>query len=210
MNTPPPSPPPAEATTPTRPRRPTRASWVLGVVSGATYGIAMRALPELPGALAILHVMSVTFLVLVPFAMGYLAAIGPRTHVAAFVTPMLSIVVMYIVLALIAWEGAICLVMAVPIAWLMALLGALLTRIVTRGARRKTGTYLAIAPLILAPLEEQLPTPDDLRDVVNEVFIAADPATVWTHIADIPEITSAEFEPRFVHWIGFLDRCPPA
>jgi hypothetical protein len=95
-------------------------------------------------------VMTVAFLVLGPMVIGFLTvrrmeAIKPASFWTWIVAPWLSVVCMMAVIALFAWEGAICVVMAFPLTLLFASLGGVTAGIVTRRRRISTAATACIA-----------------------------------------------------------------
>lgn len=195
----------------------------LGIVLGLVYGLFARFVfeakppadehPVMVGAFA---GMSVCFLFLVPAALGAVTAFfSPRTSRWRWFYWLLlplapCLLLMAVVLAL-AWEGMICIVMASPIFFGMAILGGATTGLVLwlverqkmqPGAPLGTVASALVIPFLLAPLEGRVPPPDEIREVATAVAIDADPATVWRQIVRVPTITPAEAPSSFFHWIG--------
>lgn len=192
-----------------------------GVVLGAGYGLFARYAFDHPGgdagarALgAALVAMSVCYLFLVPLAMGVFTALfAPRTsrwRWAYFaLMPVVNCAILFAVVVALAFEGLICLVMAAPLYFGMALLGGVVTGgIIAIREHRKapvpTATLASalVLPFALAPLEARLPVRDDLRAVRTAVAIDAGPGTVWREIVRVPEIRDHEQRPGFFHAIG--------
>ena len=155
-------------------------------------------------------VMTVAFLVLGPMVIGFLTvrrmeAIKPASFWTWIVAPWLSVVCMMAVIALFAWEGAICVVMAFPLTLLFASLGGVTAGIVTRRRRISTAATACIAllPMLLAPAETLLPSPTEVRTVHSQVLIHANPAVVWHNIERVPAISPSELKPNWTHRIGF-------
>jgi len=77
--------------------------------------------------------------------------------------------------------------MALPIAWAIALPGAVLGRVMARGAMfGSTGAGMALlVPLFLGVEPRGAPTP---HEVVTIVEIAAPPDEVWRHVVTFPDL----------------------
>ena len=128
-----------------------------------------------------------------PFAMGACTAFfynRGRQVTAADTTSLVAITVLIAgsTMLLVSLEGAICLLMALPIAIPLALLGA------TVGRRAATsdskGTSPAMFVLLALPLTAALePTSGRLmHEVQSSVIIDAPPAAVWPHVIAFREI----------------------
>jgi len=86
-----------------------------------------------------------------------------------------------------ALEGLICIGMALPIAWAIALPGAVLGRVMARRAMfGSTGAWMALlVPLFLGVEPRAAPTP---HEVVTVVDIDAPLAVVWRHVVTFPDL----------------------
>lgn len=195
---------------------------LLGVLLGLAYGLLARlAVDRPPGApprpaLAVAFAgMSVCFLFLVPLALGALTALfSPRTRwrwlYYLFLPVVPCLLLMAVVLAL-AWEGIICIVLASPIFFGMAIAGGAATGLVLwliehdkvrTSATAGTIVPALFLPFVLAPVESRVPPPDALREVTTSVAIDADARTVWRHIIRVPSIARSEQPWSFFHRIG--------
>lgn len=175
-------------------------SAAVGVVAGALYGVAAYALFERAGG-----VMVLSFLVLVPFALGVIAAaLGPPAGAAlSIVRGLLAVVGFVVVTFALAWEGLICLVFGLPLLLGSAVLGAALTAWVRTARARAGSVLLAVAlPFVAAPFERAAPEARLYRTTENSVVIAASPEEVWRQIRSVPAISRAELGPRWSHAIG--------
>jgi hypothetical protein len=197
-------------------RTPPAAALVLAALAGALYGIGARWIfgGDPLGTLAgVYRVMSLAFLFLVPFAMGYLTvaaapreALESRSYVALM--PWLAVAFGLAGVWLSGWEGVICIVMLLPICLPMASAGGIYAR--NRRRRRDGGSLntVALASVLLLPYlagaaESGLPTPSQMRVVEESIVIRATPAEVWKQIARVPRISRDEYPTSLVHRIGF-------
>lgn len=183
-----------------------------GVPVGAAYGLFVRyafgqsALSDLFG------VMTLGFIFVMPFVLGVIAvSVAPhraRTRwgygLVASLTSCISSLVLMAVLAL---ELAICLIMLAPASLVMAMLGGLLAtwvaKTVSRPERQQhLAMGLALLPFLVTPIESQFPPGDSYRVVSVRQPIRADAATVWYQITHFEPIAPGEHRPSAFHLLG--------
>jgi hypothetical protein len=119
--------------------------------------------------------------------------------------PWVSVALMMVVTALFAIEGAICILMATPIALVCGSIGGIIGGIMGRyGKLSRTATLsVAILPFVLGPAEARLTTPDQTRTVSSEIRIHASPTVVWQNIERVPAISQSEIRTTWAQQIGF-------
>lgn len=189
------------------------------MLAGVTYGLVARwAFDHKDGqppawlgqAFAAL---SIAFLFLVPAALGALAiAFGsPRLRsspLAWIAAPWLPTLALVVGMGALAWEGLICLVMALPVFLGMSSVGGLCAglllalRASRRAARGGVAAGFALLPFLFAPVEARLPLPTVERVVTTETVIAASPEQVWSQLVRVPEIQPEEQSNGFFQRIG--------
>ena len=159
--------------------------------------------------------------VLVGAAAGYCAnAVRPVGSAATLGAATLAALASYGGLLVIAWEGLVCLLMALPLALPLALIGgvigganARLTRPAARDGDGDGGTGGrgfdpgAAACLALAPVGSVLAPADaaPVRPVTTAVVVNAPPAVVWEHVLafpPLPEPTEWYFETGLAYPVG--------
>jgi len=165
-----------------------------------------RALLSAAAPAAILGVatMSVSVLVLdsylgmlfvgAPFAVGFVAGMrinrdGDRGAGLSIASAQLALLLSAGALVLFALEGLLCLAMAFPIASVLALLGALLGRMVAGRHRLRLSHALALLlglPLLMG-VESAGPTAP-LREVVSTIEVDAPPDVVWPRVVGFTEL----------------------
>jgi uncharacterized protein YndB with AHSA1/START domain len=100
------------------------------------------------------------------------------------------------------WEGAICILMSLPIYLPLSSVGGILG-----GVSRLRGPYGRLAaaalPFVIAPLEQKIPAPLELHRLGSEIAIHAPPAAVWEEIVEVPTITEDEQRPALFTRLGF-------
>ncbi len=145
--------------------------------------------------------------VAVPFCVGYLSAFlhgrrYPDKPAQAYVVALLSTLLLGGFLMALAWEGVICLLMAAPLAIVVAMIGAYCGN---RSARRpdlKRGApayvTVAILPLILMA-EAAAHRAAPLYRVDSEIVIDAPAETVWKNVVTFSEINE---EPQWYFRAG--------
>jgi hypothetical protein len=198
--------------TPLAPRTPPSALWT-GVAASVAYGVAFRLLISHPGAAAFFGAMTIAFLFVVPFVIGFLTVhVGDRdgtwTWPHRLFLPWLSALLSLGVALLFAWEGLICVVLWVPLFLVMSLLGGLAAALagkVVRGRRARAALAgcFALLPALVAPLEREVPVAGELRLVTTSIEIQAPPATVWSEIARVRRFEAVEHRFAWSHLIGF-------
>ena len=104
---------------------------------------------------------------------------------------MLSITILGLLLLAFAWEGVICLLLALPLALPLALGGAILGRMLARfePSRAAMAPSLLVLPLGLL-IETKVPTPAVTREVVTVIEIDATPDKVWQQVIDFPPLAA--------------------
>jgi uncharacterized membrane protein YhaH (DUF805 family) len=128
----------------------------------------------------------------VPFTIGYISSYiynrrFPRSVGESIVIAVASVTVAGGALIVFALEGLVCAVMALPLAFALALPGALLGRLV---ARQSVEPGAGVGMALLVPLfvaVEPRPAPP-AHEVVTVVDIAAPPDVVWRYVVSFPDL----------------------
>ena len=201
------------APSPPRPgpwRRHPLGPYVVSVVAGAAYGIFLRASMGTPSFKEQFPIMSIGYIFLVPFATGYLVCHGTPAPTWLFRVfgPWLSCLAGAAFAALVGWEGAICIVMALPAMLIMASIGGLCEAAVRalkarRGQRTFACAGVVLLPLLTSGVESRLGAPEAVRTVATAIDVAAGPGRVWPEIAQVRRINKDELRPSLFHRIGF-------
>ena len=125
-----------------------------------------------------------------PFTAGWVSAQvfnsnHPRRVGETIRLALLALLLAGILLLFFAAEGAFCLLLAFPLAALVAIPGALLGRAVALRGHETAGLAALLAPLLVLS-EPKVPPPS--YEVVSTVEIAAPPDQVWQRVVSFPEI----------------------
>jgi len=129
--------------------------------------------------------------------MGFLSSViygarQPRPLSASLVVACASVTLAGILFLTLAFEGAICLVMAAPIAFIGAIVGAAAGHAALAMGRLRTVPQLLCVPLIALPtmsgIEKFAPIPAPLLEVTTAVEVNAPIQTVWNHVVEFSEL----------------------
>lgn len=131
-----------------------------------------------------------------PFVMGYgvvalLFHLDPKANLGrGILAAVLAAVLSLLPLVLMATEGLVCILMALPLMLILVLLGAFLAWVFSPRPRwRLSGTASAFVLLPLLMIRDAfLPGTPLLRCVSSEVIVDAGPSTVWTRVIAFPEL----------------------
>jgi uncharacterized membrane protein YhaH (DUF805 family) len=166
---------------------------VMAVSISAAIGVIITWLD-----LRFIGVYGYTLFIGVPIVMGYLSVwIYCQSHDASDADVLRlvtnSLIVAGIAMLAIAVEGAICIVMASPLAWLLAMFGGSLAKSIHNPPELVRNTY-AIAPLLVLALplllgvEHLSPPAVPHFQVRTSIEIAAPPSVVWKRIVAFPPL----------------------
>jgi uncharacterized membrane protein YhaH (DUF805 family) len=143
----------------------------------------------------------------IPFFLGLNSSLiygyhGPRSLGKCLLVAILSTGIVGVALFAVAIEGLICLVMALPLAVVLAVFGATMGFVLQRRPSFSPNTlrvvsvgFLLMPGLIL--LEYSIGEDPPLYEVKTSVVIKSDPKTVWTHVvsfSQLPPPTEAMFK----------------
>ena len=187
-----------------------------GVLFGSLFRIAMTVKTPLlqsndSNSAALL--VSVTFLAVVPFAMGYISvrqylSKSDAEHIRWWswvFLPWVTVLVEMLSFAVIGWEGTICLVIASPIMLVFSIVGGVAARIVWHNLQRRSPGNLSVIalPLILIAFESYIPAPYEIRTVNTDILIHAPANIIWSNIKSVRAIARQELPGSWVGAIGF-------
>jgi hypothetical protein len=185
--------------------RPTRP-YLIGVLTGAVYGISARLMAGNPGSLRQLFgVMTLGFLIVVPVVIGYLTVRGIRSpsRLVCFFAPWPACMVTVLAAMLLGMEGMICVVLALPAMLLLSSVGGFIGG--SGRVRRARGALpvLLVLPYVVAPLERGRDLPVRLATTRTTIDVAAPVRTLGPLVASVDSIRPAEERPALYTLIGF-------
>jgi hypothetical protein len=195
-----------------------RASvWLLSIAIGLFYGLSLRLAfgQKLWQANAGLWIMTISFLAVVPLAMGYLtvsiyglasARTGKKISWGmCCLLPVSSVLLTLVTTLLFRIEGLICIVFLVPIAVIFGIIGGLTAGFIQRRDRSGKTAMLsvALAPLLILAVELHIPERFETRTVETSILIHAPAQTIWNNIEKVDAIQPDELPSSWARRIGF-------
>jgi hypothetical protein len=167
-----------------------RESALLAAVSAAVLGGAAALL-----SVSYFQTYGFTLFVATPFGMGLWAALiygfrKSRSLMECVSVAGLSCFILGLGFLAFAFEGIICLIMAMPLALALSALGGMVGYVIQRRTTRSTAGMAALLlflPIILGMEEIQPPTPP-VFEVRSSVDIQAPPKKVWKNVVAFTEI----------------------
>jgi uncharacterized membrane protein YhaH (DUF805 family) len=143
-----------------------------------------------------------TLFVGLPFVMGFLSAVihgfrQPRGQGACIVVAVMAVALAGVAFFVVAMEGAICLIMAAPLAFGLGIIGGVAGYLVQksfwwpRHSSRLLWLVVLSAPLTMG-LEKSLPPSLPLLEVKSSVVINAPPETVWRNVISFSQLPPPE------------------
>ena len=168
-------------------------SAALGAAVAAFFGVLITWID-----LRLLGDYGMTLFIAVPFVMGYLAMWVHGQRFRRGLKDLFAVVSLTVALALtgilaIAAEGVICLLMAAPLAWILALLGGAVAMVMHNRStlphpEPSTFAILLVALPVLLGAEHAARPPVPRFEVRTSMEIAAPPEVVWKHITSFPPL----------------------
>lgn len=183
----------------------------LAALAGAAYGLAMRigfGLSWYKAADSASGVMLSSFVFGVPLLVGalsvFLMPAGLRTLLRSTFVPVAPILLFVGATAVLLLEGSICIVMALPIFVLTAMLGGFVTGLLLLAVQPRPATFGAVLllPLALGALERDVEPRDEYRQSRASVHIDAPPAAIWHLINNARDIRPEEMQQGLAWRIG--------
>lgn len=133
-----------------------------------------------------------------PFCQALLAVLlygvhGPQSLRECMSVGLATCVITGGCLLVFAFEGAICLVMAAPIALVLAAFGSCIGYLILLCCRPSQEVYssialIAIYPVFLMLVESRIPTPAPVFSITSSIEIAAAPEKVWRNVVAFTEL----------------------
>ncbi|CAN5268167.1 hypothetical protein BH10PSE1_BH10PSE1_14830 [soil metagenome] len=191
-------------TSPLPPKTPwSRSVWIVAPAIAAFYALAIylwtRQVAPYSGMLLIAFIIGapVAACVVAVWISDPKGVKGTGSHVG---TSALTVTIMLTAAGVALREGAVCLVMAAPIFYLVGILAGWITGSVLRrrGGRMMCAAILVL-PLIGVPLEHQADNPAETRYVTSSTVIHAAPSVVWQRLVDVKTINEREHSWNFTH-----------
>ena len=181
--------------------------------TGAMYGIAAHTIFDTAysrPAQGRSGLMMTSFLIGVPFLIAalwsvLLARVRKGSLLRTLVSSSVPIVFFVFLAGAFLREGILCVLMAMPLFIGAGLLGSFFGWALDKAAGDRSPKLLAVGlvvPFMLAPVEDQAPPPDALRQVSASVHIQAPPERVWQHINYPTDIRREELAGGWAYRMG--------
>ena len=187
--------------------------FLIGASVAMFYGLLIRAGGALFPRSDVFAEMSIGFVLLLPFAMGFITIFWierrqPQSTVVWAFMPWIPVLGGTLATMLMLWEGAICAVMFLPISATLATIGGLAGGFAASRKHSTTGGNLTLGcvlvlPLLITPWEARVFSKNEHRDVDTAILIHASPETVWRNIERVREIQPTELRSSWTQRIGF-------
>ena len=178
---------------------------MIGIVLGVAYGLFARIMIAVsPRNSGWFGVMTLAFLVLVPIGIGILTTMESEDQSLGYrvIGPWLPTFLTLVGTAVFALEGAICIILAIPLVFPLASIGGLIGGLIRRKSIATRSLILAV-PFLVSPLEMRIGNPVRMVETVREVVIDAPPATVWPLVASVDSIRPEEQSKALFVSLGF-------
>ncbi|MBI3728261.1 MAG: hypothetical protein HY254_07995 [Burkholderiales bacterium] len=179
------------------------------LIVGVVYGLLLRISFENKSLHAWLQIVSTTFLIVAPFSIGAIAVLlaAGKSRISLGRQAMvscLSMAMFLLAMFVCLLEGMICLVLVAPVFMVAALLGGLIAGVIHNHfhASKVSLSSFALLPLLLGPIEANLPPAQSEQLVSSVIQIQANPEEVFDQLASVQNIKADELGFSFVHLIG--------
>lgn len=186
-------------------------SLLIGVISGAIYGLATQFILKIDELKDVFSIMTMGFVFVLPVILGIITLFFANENARAswayrifmpWATSFLSLLLAFITNL----EGTICLVMAIPIYLPLASLGGVIGGAFFAVYKSNKVNSFALGAMLLMPflvsgVEERYPLDDQVLQVNTSILINAPSDIVWSQITRIPKIT--EPQESFFYKMGF-------
>jgi uncharacterized protein DUF805 len=191
--------------------RPISPYWPTSRTGSAAAAVVITALLGVVATWGILRFTGnygLTLFISLPFVMGYLAVVIYNRNQQVDSGDVLGIVSLSLLLTCagitaIAVEGVICLLMAAPLAWLLAIFGGFLAMLIHGRTHSPQATPSMFAVMlvslpVLLGVEHAAPPPLPRFQVQTTIEIAAPPELVWKRLIEFPPLpTPTQWPFRF-------------
>ncbi len=180
-------------------------SWVIACIAilvGAVVGLIYYGVFSALG-----EIFSIAFIFFVPTVMGVVAALlTPKDKPKrAYSNAALAILIVFVVTVAALYEGLVCWVILAPIALVAAFVGVFIVNLFRgrRAGKVQILYTLIFLPVVVFPIENQIPDATIYQTTHNSIVIEASVETVWHAIKSVPTIQESEYHTSWTHRLGF-------
>lgn len=185
-----------------------KISQLLWILLGVGYGLAMRLLFANHILRTNMEVVSFAFMLGTPFVVGAIVVYGQRNSKPSIwkmiYAPWLAILLAMLGSAIALLEGAICIVLALPLFLLLSSIGGLMMGLILRYTDKgptALNSFLLL-PFMLVAFQPVMPERPKLLEERVAIEVAAPPQRIWAEILNARNIQRYELPPNFTHLIG--------
>ena len=178
--------------------------WLIALASvlgGAVYGLLHYFIFRFDDEL-----MTVSFIFLVPLAMGVVAALLSPISKPARSYGHAALAILFVTVGTTIWqyESMFCWVILAPIAFVFASLGVFIVNLFRKRFSQQSNLLfgLVLLPVVAMQLEQSLPDATTYQTTHTSVVIHASPERVWDAIKSVPEIQPHEYKTSWTHAMG--------
>lgn len=185
---------------------------IIAITVALGFAFLMRYVFAINTLSKLYSVMTVTFLLGLPFAVGFITVFlckmdSIRYKVNAFFIPFIPIVAFFLITLLAKIEGAACWIMILPVFLIFAGLGGLTARYYRlKKEDRTNNTYvfiIALLPFLISPLEKMISVIPGKYKAYTEIDIHATKAQIWQNVTRVRAISTKQDSASFTRFLGF-------
>jgi len=184
----------------------------LAILVAIVFAFIVRGLFGIKSLDELYSVMTLTFLIGLPFAVGYITVFfckldTIRSRSAAFFISFIPIFGFLLLTLFWGIEGLACWAMIMPLFLVISGLGGLTCRhFRLRKEERKNRIYLTfvvLLPFFIAPLEKLIHVIPGKYEAFTQIDIHADKASIWKNVTRVRAISTAQDSAQFTRFLGF-------
>lgn len=182
----------------------------IGIIAAIIVGVCYRVLFNAGWMAFMFSVMSVSFLLGIPLAMGFITvyyAERNRLYSLGFAitAPWISIMGLFLITILISLEGWACWLMALPIFLIMASIGGLWAHHVRKKKHnnRLQLSLVVLIPFIIGPVEHFIGASTNNYKAYTEITINATKEHIWNNVTRVRAIDQKQDSASFTRFLGF-------
>jgi hypothetical protein len=186
--------------------------WLRILAIPVVYALVLRFIFGLDILRDFTSVMTISFLLGVPFGVGYLTILlspieSVRKRRYQWLAPLVPIFVFFLFTLLVSLEGLACWIMILPVFLLLSLLGGwIAARQKIRRADNKSRLKVSLVlcmPFILSALEIRLPDLPARYEAYTYIDIHAPPDSIWDNVIRVRTISPQDDQGTVTNWLGF-------
>lgn len=185
-----------------------RAAWIIGIPT--LYAVLLRLVFGVRTWQDLFPVMSVTFLLCLPFLTGMLTiylsdkAKADRLAYRIFV-PWIPILLFFLITLALAWEGWACWIMVLPLFLFAASIGGLIGGYLKKREKKNRvyASLLPLLPLLISPLEQQIGAATGTYKAYTFIDIEAPADVIWNHVTRVYTIPQSQDKGWLTRTLGF-------